>query len=231
MRKEDLLVRKFAVLTMAAALMCSASANLISNGGFEVNTTFPGGFGGDTADGWTNINPGTTPDVWDNGGVDGLAPGYSGYMPHVLASEGTNWASLVGDVGWNEAIGSSYMSLGVGLYTLSLDMIYDAHNPGGYTGPGLIEVYLDQNGGGYSLVGVMAANTVADTWQSRSLVIGIVAADSYSIGLRAVEAPGRSYVGIDDVNLVANPVPEPFTMGLAGLALAAAAKRRLRKSA
>lgn len=38
------------------------------------------------------------------------------------------------------------------------------------------------------------------------------------------------YMSVDDFTLSA-PVPEPFTMGLAGLALAAAARRRLRKSA
>lgn len=227
-------MRKLAFLAIAAALAVSASANLVPNGGFEVNTTFPGTFGGDTADGWTNISPGTTPDVWDNTGTDGLAPGFAGgYFAHVLAAEGTNWASLVGEPGWHEAIGSSYMALGVGLYAFSLEMIYDVHNPGGYTSPGAIEVYLDKAGGGYSLIGVLAPNTAADTWETRGMLIGIGVADVYSIGLRAVEAaPGtHSFVGIDDVQLNAVPVPEPFSMGLAGLALAAAARRRLRKSA
>ncbi|MCB8932797.1 MAG: PEP-CTERM sorting domain-containing protein [Chthonomonadaceae bacterium] len=221
-------MKKLTLAFVACSATMTASANLIPNGGFEVNTTFPGDFSGDVADGWSILS--ITPEVWDNTGTDGLAPGSSGYMPHVTAYEGSNWAALAANSTLQEGIGSPTMALGPGLYDLSLAMIYDAHNPSPYTNPGALDVFLKKGAGGYVYQGTLAANTGADQWEVRSLQLSITSADTYSIGLYVQTGP-NVYLGIDDVNLVASPVPEPFTMGLAGLAFAAAARRRLRKSA
>lgn len=210
-----------------AALAGSAFANLIVDGGFEVNSSFPGDFSGDTADAWFNLGGSTTPDVWDNTGVDGLAPGAFGYMPHITAYEGSNWASLVGEPGWNEMIGSTYIALAPGVYKLSLETIFDAHNPGGYTAPAALEIYLAQGTGAHLLQGALAPNTGSDQWELRSMILTITVADLYSIGIRATDdGANHAYIGVDDVQL--NAVPEPAT--IAALGIGAAMLRRRRKS-
>jgi len=213
------------ILAGMALMAGSAFANLIVDGGFEVNSAFPGNFSGDTADAWFNLSGATTPDVWDNTGADGLAPGFAGYMPHITAYEGTNWASLVGTIGWQEYIGSTYIALNPGVYTLSMAVIYDAHNPGGYTSPAGLDIFLAEGTGPYNFIGSLAQNTGSDQWELRSMSIVINSADMYSIGIQAqVGSAGSAYLGVDDVQL--NPVPEPATMAALGLGAAAMIRRR-----
>ncbi|MCB8932795.1 MAG: PEP-CTERM sorting domain-containing protein [Chthonomonadaceae bacterium] len=223
-------MKKLAIMIAVSSAALPACANLITNGGFELNTVWAGG-PNDVADGWIALAG--SPDVWDETGFDGLKTGTTGggYMPHVTAYEGSNWASIGSDAAtsFQEAIGSASMNLGPGLYTLSLAMIYDAHNPLNYVNPGAVDILLKQGAGGYVYQGTLAANTGPDQWEVRSMQLNITANDTYSIGLQAALG-AKTYLGVDDVNLVASPVPEPFTMGLAGLALATAARRRRRSS-
>jgi len=213
--------RNLVVLSLAV-LSTASYGNLISNGGFEANTVYPGPtLGGDPADGWAIES--ITPDVWDNGGVDGIAPGTFGYFPHVTAYEGTNWASLAGFSGVSEAMSATPVALSAGQYTFSAALIYDEHNPLGYVNPAGVDVYLKQGAGAYALAGILAANTGPDQWELRSLNIQITTSDTYTFML-AIRAVDPAYVGIDDVQF--NPVPEPATMAALGLGAAALIRRR-----
>lgn len=210
------------VLALFAAMSTAAFGNLIANGGFEANTVYPGPtLTGDPADGWAI--EAITPDVWDNGGVDGIPPGAYGYFSHVTAYEGTNWASLAGASGNNEAISATPVALTAGIYTLGAALIYDEHNSLGFSNPAAVDVYLKQGAGAYGLVGTLAANTGPDQWELRSVNFQITASDTYTIML-SLASTDLAYIGIDGVGL--NPVPEPATMAALGLGAAALVRRR-----
>lgn len=224
-------MKAFTLLGLAS-LSGIASANLITNGGFEVNTVNTGvlRFWGDTADSWTKVL--TTPDMWDNAGVQGNAPGDSGYMTGVTAFGGTKWAAIGteyymwGNNKWarySEGIESSAMNLSSGqLYDASAMIIYDSTNSSGWNNPGIVTVRLKGTGPSF-IVGTFTPNTMANTWEARSVQFTVPTTGTYTLILSTESGP-NAYVGIDDVGCA--PVPEPAT--ITGLAVAAGALIRRR---
>ncbi|MBV6457968.1 MAG: hypothetical protein HONBIEJF_01089 [Fimbriimonadaceae bacterium] len=219
-------------IAIAGAASISAHANLVANGGFEVNTVNTGvlRYWGDTADSWTKVL--TTPDMWDNAGVQGNLPGDSGYMTGVTAFGGTKWAGIGtysymwGNNNWaryKEGIESSSMSLSAGqLYDASAMILYDSTNSSGWNNPGIITIRLKGTGPSF-VVGTFAPNTLPKTWQARSLQFTVPTTGMYSL-IMSMESGPDAYVGIDDVGCA--PVPEPATVAALGAGLATLLRKR-----
>lgn len=79
----------------------------------------------------------------------------------------------------------------------------------------------------YSFAYDLSSVTALDN--QANIYLRLTNSSTVAINLGTVATGGTSRV--DNVIVSATPVPEPFTLGLAGLALAAAARRRARKSA
>lgn len=219
---------KFLFLSLFVVVAGFANANLLSNGSFETNSD--NGGADDRADTWTNfldVCSFGSPDVWDNFGVDGLAPGFSGFFPHITAYDGSNFATIAsGSIsGFAEGIESQAVALSTGTkYRISVAMAYDEHNPSGWVNPAPLTVRLRQGAGVSSVLTTMAANTVADTWETRSFDFTVSATDSYSIILSNEFMQVPSYYAIDAASL--DIVPEPASLCVLGLGIVALAKRR-----
>lgn len=217
------------LVTCALAAFAAGAIAQIPNGGFETNTV-GGGFG-DTADGWSNpvgLYPSSSPDTWDNGGVNGSAPGTSSYMTNVTAYEGKKWAAVATDAGlggFEEAIESSTISLAAGQYTVSAALLADGLNTFNRHGLAEINVYLRDSGGGVHFGGTLAANTGNQQWELRSTLVTVGTADNYSV-IFANESIENSYIGIDATNIAA--VPEPATVATLSLGALTLLRRRRR---
>lgn len=223
-------MHKFLWLFGATMIAAVSHATLLSNGDFEINSFCPGDFSGDPADDWSILGSlYATPDVWDNLGSQGLAPGYGGFMGHATAYQGTKWAGFGAQTNFQEGIASKSVFLAAGTYKLSLAMFHDS---GDTSRVGTIDVSVSQGGGSYVFQGLLAANTVDDQWQQRSMQFTLASSGTTSIGLTASfltsgTASDFSYMGIDEVGL--NAVPEPTTLVTAGIFAAIGLRKKLRK--
>ncbi|MBI5708149.1 MAG: PEP-CTERM sorting domain-containing protein [Armatimonadetes bacterium] len=215
------------LITVAAA----ANANLVFNGSFETNTNV-GGNGGadDRPDGWLNFNDFNTqssPDVWDNAGEDGLAPGSFGFFTHILAYDGTNMVSIASDgPNFSEGLESSAMALSSNAtYRLTVRMAYDSHNGSGYNNPAPLTVRLRQGNGASSVLDVFAAPTADHAWELRTADFVVGSTDSYTLILGSESTTIKNYFVIDDVSVV-DLVPEPASVAALGLGTLALLRRR-----
>lgn len=211
-----------------------AHANLIQNGGFEVNTNAGPTNNGinDTADFWTNFtdfSANSSPDVWDNNGNNGLTPGTSGFFTGFQAFAGTKFASIAGNPSFNnyiEGIESSAFTLTANTtYILSAVYGYSGSAPGGYNNPAPLTARLRMVSFPSAVLTLLPANSLADTWQSASYQFQVTTSGTYSLILSA-EGPVNNYIGVDEVAI--NPVPEPATLAVFALGSFLVLRRKCR---
>lgn len=219
-------MRRIALLAFLG-IAAGVQANLVPNGNFELNTV-GGGFG-DTSDGWSvfpDVFAGGTPDTWDNGGVNGNAPGSATVLTGVTAYEGKKWIGLGAEnsPNFSEGIESSSFVLTSGtIYRLSLAMLYDDSNNLGYNNPASLTVRLRTTGAS-SILTVFGPPASGRTWETRSFDFVVGTSDNYTLIL-SNEDTAKSYIAVDAVNLV---VPEPATMAALAMGGLALMRRRRR---
>jgi len=220
-----------AVLGTAFWLATGASAQVVTNGGFE---TFAGTFAGDGGAQLTNAS--TTLTAWTIVGGEIAVLG----TPNVYslaASSGTNFLDLTGysNAGFPKGISQALTGLTVGqTYAFSMDL-------GIRNGPCV--------GGGNNCHGpVQATASIGETSQTfteASSVAGnvwgtfgfnfVASSPSMTLSINGVSVPaGNAFIGLDNVSVspgVVAEVPEPATnalMSLGLLAIGMVARRRRR---
>ena len=228
-------MKSLATISLLVVSLSIAQANLIQNGGFEVNTNAGANNGiDDTADGWskfTDLSANSSPDVWDNNGVNGILPGLSGYFTGFTAFAGTKFASIAGNPSQNnyiEGIESSSFTLAANTtYILSAVYAYSGSAPNGYNNPAPVTARLRMVSFPSVVLTQLPANTLASTWQSSSYQFQVTNSGMYSLILSA-EGAVNNYLGVDEVAL--NPVPEPATLSVLALGGLAVLRRMKRKN-
>jgi len=216
-----------AIATTIAA--SNAMANLLANGSFEVNSVVTGGGADDRPDLWSNFTDvaSGSPDVWDNSGSDGLAPGSFGFFPHITAFHGTNFVSIAANPDlYSEGIESSPVALTGGkTYRVSIAMAYDSHNAAPWTNPAMLRVRLRKGTDPSTILTDFAANTVDETWEMRSFDFSVSDSGSYSVIFSAEDYSTSNFFVIDHAGLV-EVVPEPASMAVLAVASLSLMKRR-----
>ena len=225
---------KIALLPLAALATC-ASAQIVSNGGFE---TFTGVFGGD---GGAQLLPGaTTLTGWAIvGGAanNDIAELRTPNIYNLTPSSGNNFLDLTGytNTGFPKGVSQVLTGLTAGqTYAFSMDL-------GIRNGPCV--------GGGDNCHGpVQASATIGSTSQTfteASAVAGnvwgtfgfnfVATSSSMTLTINGLSVPaGNEFLGLDNVSVTgavaAVPEPETYALLLAGLAtLGSFARRRARK--
>jgi hypothetical protein len=232
----DVNTPKHLLLAALLTLVAQANANLVTNSSFEVNTNAGAQNGAnDTADGWNVFSPPnsfqSTPDVWDNAGSFGVAPGYFGHFTGVTAFGGTKFATIGSFPGqpFFEGIESSAFALNASqTYRVGSYMLYDQFGAGVFKNPAPITVRLRQNNAAASfVVGTLSSNSLANTWQNRTLDFSVKSTDSYTL-IFSNEAGVNSYIALDLCTVEVVPEPATVTALLAGSALLA--RRRSKRA-
>lgn len=220
-----------ALLLMPASVVMGATpamaSNILLNAGFETCT--PGCVGeGVLPDNW--VISAVTPDTWSNGGVNGLPPNYLGDFTGVTAHGGTNWvagwASLPETFGQQLAVslipGATYWLSGY----LHQAVRADLNVPGGY------DIYLQSDAGNTLFDQVLIAH-LGDTPDNAAWYFStdsfVAPGNAGALGFLLFTPVGCpliadecAYIGLDDLNLEADQVPEPSTLLLLALGLPAA---------
>jgi len=210
-----------------------AQASLISNGSFE---TVPNSSTGEglLPTGWFHTPPSlpasSRASTFSNNGSYGLDPGEDGAFIGATAGDGIRWVAGVSAASHGptnatvagEAFGTTLTELLVAGDSYQLDALlfrntnvnlFSADKPGGF------QLFLSSttSGTGATLLGALSMVT-SNSWQSRSLTFEApsdAASRPYLIFVPYwVSFPGgsaypNSYIGIDDVSLVALSVPSP----------------------
>lgn len=240
-----------------------AEASLIFNGSFEQVPNSNAG-AGLLPTGWFHTNPslpaGSRASTYSNDGSYGLDPGEDSNFSGVIAAAGIRWvagqsrdnhgasnATVEGEAFGTELTellvpGGSYQ-FEAELFRERLGSVYGAFHAGGY------QLFLSAgtSGAGATLLGALDYVSL-ESWQSRSLSF-TAPSDSgsrpylilvpYYQGISPYDGPyAVSYIGIDDVSLVAlsvpSPVPTPsgLVLALSGLGswVTLRLRRRSRKS-
>jgi hypothetical protein len=228
---------KYVATACSFLLLCilatPTQASLISNGSFE---TVPNGSTGEglLPTGWFHTTPSlpasSRASTFSNNGSYGLDPGEDGAFIGATAGDGIRWVAGVSDGAHGsanttvagEAFGTTLTELLVAGDSYQLDALlfqntnvnlFSADKPGGY------QLFLSSttSGAGAALLGALPMVT-SNSWQSRSLTFEApndAASRPYLIFVPYwVSFPGgsaypNSYIGIDDVSLVALSVPSP----------------------
>lgn len=229
---------RFSIISALAAT-CAASQAFVVNGGFESGLAYSGGpniFAAGTPAPWVATS--FTPDMYDNSGADGWnlggIPSYQNMFANTLACQGHRFIGFAVSttMGFYEAFGQNVSGLNQGqTYTLKACLITDTHAQipqfgGPYGGFGVVGVYFNN-----SQIGTFSANTQALTWQQRSFSF-VAPSSSGFLEFRAQTNPfdpvlQGSYMGIDGIE----GVPEPTSLSVIAIGVAALLKRRKRPSA
>lgn len=210
------------------------AVNLISDGGFEFGDVYSTQFTGTpwtTEYGYaTNNSPSGPSSIWDEGfmrvmdldrAANNSTTGHSLWDP-VIRTEGHSFLAVNGATSTPVpfVLTQIFAYAGTGPLAVSFDHVnlYHTLDPTGST----LEVFMD----GVSLG--TAVTLSSGLWDTASFSTGVVSGSSHTLKIVGTRtASGGNDFGLDNIQVT--PVPEPFTMGLAGLALVAAARRRLRK--
>lgn len=210
-------------------LATPTQASLISNGSFE---TVPNGSTGEglLPTGWFHTSPSlpasSRASTYSNDGSYGLDPGEDGAFIGATAADGIRWVAGVSAASHGptngtvagEAFGTTLTELLVAGDSYQLDAeIY--RNLNGVNHYGGYQVFLSatMSGSGATLLGALAIATT-NSWQSSSLTF-LAPSDAasrqylilvpYYVGWPYGSPYPNSYIGIDDVSLVALSVPSP----------------------
>jgi hypothetical protein len=201
-----------------------ARGNLITNSSFETPTVAAGGFtnyatGSSSITGWTVTGPGTT-------GVSIVSGSFSQGGVIFEAKDGSQWLDLTGD-GSNstEGIQQAVATTSGANYILTFDV-------GNTTGGGIFgttsTVGLDINGTQVNSYENSNADTTGLNWEQFTYSFMATGA-STTIGFVNLDPSSDNSNGLDLVDLeagTASTVPEPATVGLVGLAMAAVALKK-----
>lgn len=214
------------------ALATSAEANLITNPSFEIVPNSNTGQGILPTD-WVNIPPPLPgADTYSNDGSYGLLPTIFGNFTGVTAHDGIRWVagwSATGQESFGQFLGS-HLVAGTP-YVLSgwlhQAVRFNLNHPGGY------EVYLTDTPGVHTaFAGFLGPTTsVAAGWTQFSFSFTAtpeMASLDFLEFAPVVTGAGTAYPGLDLVSLTA--IPEPGTLSLLGLSLAALFHTRRRRS-
>jgi hypothetical protein len=227
---------RFGKVALAGILSCglgiagSASANLISNGGFETPVVAPGTFQlfatGSSFDSWTVV-----------GASGNVAPISGLFVSQGLtfpAQEGAQWVDLTGLTNSATGIQQSVATSVGTVYDLSF-WVGNQVNPGGiYGSTSTVEIFV----GGVSLgtfTNSGGAGTSTQNWQQFNLSFTALGT-STAIAFLNRDSPNDNTNGLDNVVLLAEgtppppSVPEPSSLSLLGLSLAALVIARQRKA-
>ena len=230
----------YRILSLGLLVASSASSfAFIVNGSFETGVAYSGGpniFSAGTPAPW--VATVFTPDMYDNTSVDGwgiagIGP-YNNMMSGVVAAHGHRFIGFGASapMGFGEAFGQAVSGLTVNnQYTITASMITDPTTPGNqqyggpYDGYGTVDAYFNS-----AYIGTFSQNTLAKTWQTRSITFTAGAAAGF-LEFRAMidtSTPGlkSSYMGLDNIQTV----PEPASMAVLGLGLMTLLRKRSRRS-
>lgn len=205
-------------------------ASLIFNGSFEQVPNSNTG-AGLLPTGWFHTNPSrpasSRASTFSNDGGYGLAPGGEGDFIGATAAEGIRWVAGVSDGSHGptngtvagETFGTTLLELLVAGDSYQLDAELYRNLNGAVNHYGGYQVFLSatMSGSGATLLGALEIATT-NSWQSRSLTF-LAPSDAasrqylilvpYYVGWPYGGPYPNSYIGIDDVSLMALSVPSP----------------------
>lgn len=231
-------MKKFAILAGLAALSCAASANLLSNAGFEdgdvafTNGSVPWSTEYTYASN-NNGDPGDPGSIYHEGNLRVMTLANNGSTGHlswdpVSANEGQYFLAVNGATMTDPSpfvLTQDFANQGLGTQlTISLDSV-NLYAPGGEGGTSTLEVFLDG-------VSLGTTNTFVDNVWRTATFTGTTLSEGPTSQLKIVsntsQASGNDF-GLD--NLSVAPVPEPASMAVLGLGALGIIRRRRAKKA
>ena len=191
----------------------SARANLVINGGFELGAPLGGSpvGHGDLPTPWTSsapLNFLVSYDTYENTGTTGMPPNTAGFFPGVVAPEGIRWSG-----------GFDFEELGQQLQTTltpGQEYTFSAFVRSSNGDVGSFEIWLGTGVNTFTtqLAILPPNNGFANGWelQSAKFIAPANAATTPWLLFESYTILNGTYIGIDDVRLVATPEPATIVL-------------------